>query len=126
MVGRSKDLIIRGGENIFPKELEEYLMQHPNISDVQVIGVADEKMGEEVCAWIKFKDQDKTTSEDLLAFMRGKIAHYKVPRYVRFVQSFPLTVTGKVKKNEMRHITNELLKTDSHDIIELRAPKKKE
>lgn len=113
-------MIIRGGENIFPKEIEEYLMQHPNITDVQVIGVNDELMGEELCAWIKFKDEHKASLDELHGHMKGKIAHYKIPRYVRFVQGFPLTVTGKVKKNEMRHITNELLKQANHDIKELR------
>ena len=103
-------MVIRGGENIYPMEIEEYFMKHPNISDIQVIGVSDDFMGEELCAWVKLKDQSKTTVSDLIEYCKGKIAHFKIPRYIRFVTEFPLTVTGKVKKNEMRHITNEMLK----------------
>ena len=125
IIGRSKDLIIRGGENIYPKELEEYFMKHPNISDVQVVGVNDEFMGEELCAWVKLKDPEQTSPLDLHTYCQGKIAHYKIPRYVRFVTEFPLTVTGKPKKNEMRHISNELLKQPHHDILELKPKKAK-
>ncbi|CDW82735.1 amp-binding domain protein [Stylonychia lemnae] len=124
IIGRSKDMIIRGGENIYPKELEEYFMKHPNVYDIQVIGVNDEFMGEEVCAWIKFKQEDKTTVQDLLDYCQGQISHYKIPRYVRFVKEFPLTVTGKVKKNDMRHLTNELLRQPQNDIQEMKAKKK--
>jgi fatty-acyl-CoA synthase len=102
IVGRIKDLVIRGGENVYPREVEEYLYTHPAISDVQVFGVADPKFGEEVCAWIRLRDGAVLTEEGLRQFCRGRIAHYKTPRHVRFVESFPMTVTGKVQKYLMR------------------------
>ncbi len=101
-VGRIKDMVIRGGENLYPREIEEYLYRHPAIRDVQIFGVADPKYGEELCAWVILHDGRTMTDEDLRAFCRGQIAHQKIPRYVRFVREFPLTVTGKVKKFEMR------------------------
>jgi fatty-acyl-CoA synthase len=109
IVGRSKDMIIRGGENIFPAEVEAYLMKMPGVMDVQVIGVPDEKMGEEVCAWIRPKGAD-ISAEQVQAFCKGQIAHYKVPRYVLNRHEFPMTVSGKVKKNEMREETAKLMK----------------
>jgi len=102
IVGRIKDMIIRGGENIYPREIEEFLYTHPAIKDVQVIGVPDPRFGEEVMAWIVLRDGASTTDEEIKAFCRDKIAHYKVPRYIRFVSEFPMTVTGKVQKFAMR------------------------
>ena len=109
IVGRLKDMIIRGGENIYPREIEEFLFTHPKISEVQVIGVPDEKYGEEVMAWIKLKDGQTATEEEIKAYCRGNIAHYKIPRYIRFSESFPMTVTGKIRKIEMRQISVEEL-----------------
>jgi fatty-acyl-CoA synthase len=109
IVGRSKDMLIRGGENVYPREIEEFLYGHPKISDVQVIGVPDEKYGEEVMAWVKLKEGETCSSEDIRDYCKGKIAHYKVPRYVKFVDSFPMTVTGKVRKVEMRQVSTEEL-----------------
>jgi fatty-acyl-CoA synthase len=102
IVGRSKDMIIRGGENVYPREIEEFLFRHPKIADVAVIGVPDTKYGEEVCAWVRLRPGEDATEEDVRAFCRSQIAHYKVPRYVRFVDAFPTTVTGKVQKYVMR------------------------
>jgi fatty-acyl-CoA synthase len=102
IVGRTKDMLIRGGENIFPREIEDFLYTHPAIEQVEVIGVPDDKYGEEVCAWIKLRDGHTTTRDDILAFCKGKIAHFKIPRYVRFVDAFPMTITGKVQKFVMR------------------------
>jgi fatty-acyl-CoA synthase len=105
IVGRLKDMIIRGGENIYPREIEEFLYTHPSISDVQVIGVPDVKYGEEVCAWIRLRDGHAASVEDIREFCRGQIAGYKVPRYVRFTTEFPMTVTGKIQKFRMREIS---------------------
>jgi fatty-acyl-CoA synthase len=91
-------MIIRGGENIYPREVEEFLYRHPKISDVQVFGVPDARLGEELCAWIILRDGATLNEEDLREFCKGQIAHYKVPRYIRFVANFPMTVTGKVQK----------------------------
>ena len=102
IVGRIKDMVIRGGENVYPREVEEFLYTHPAIEDVQVIGVPDEKYGEELCAWVKVRPGAELTEQDVRAFCVGKIAHYKVPRYVHFTQDFPMTVTGKVQKFKMR------------------------
>jgi fatty-acyl-CoA synthase len=102
IVGRIKDMVIRGGENIYPREVEEFLYSHPAIEDVQVIGVPDSKYGEELCAWVKLRPGSELTGEQVRAYCTGKIAHYKVPRYVRFTQEFPMTVTGKVQKFRMR------------------------
>jgi fatty-acyl-CoA synthase len=102
IVGRIKDMIIRGGENIYPREVEEFLYGHPDIADVQVIGVPSEKYGEEVMAWVKLRAGAKPTGEELAAWCRGKIATYKIPRHWKFVDSFPMTVTGKVQKFKMK------------------------
>ena len=103
IVGRIKDLIIRGGENVYPREIEEFLYRHPKISDVQVIGVPDEKYGEEIMACVILRDPgDALTVDEVRAFCQGQLAHYKVPRYVRAVESFPMTISGKVRKVEMR------------------------
>ncbi len=102
IVGRIKDMIIRGGENVYPREIEEFLYTHPAVADVQVIGVPDVRFGEEVMAWITTKDGMSATEDEIKDFCRGKIAHYKVPRYVKFVEEFPMTVTGKIQKFLMR------------------------
>jgi fatty-acyl-CoA synthase len=102
IVGRIKDMVIRGGENVYPREIEEYLYRHPAIQDVQVIGVPDAKYGEELCAWIVLKPDADLTVEAVRDFCQGQIAHYKIPRHVRFVEGFPTTVTGKVQKFAMR------------------------
>ncbi|HEV7690580.1 MAG TPA: AMP-binding protein [Hyphomonadaceae bacterium] len=102
IVGRIKDLVIRGGENVYPREVEEYLFRHPKIEDVQVIGVPDPKYGEELCAWVKLRKDESATREEIIDFCKGQIAHYKIPRYVKFVDAFPMTVTGKIQKFEMR------------------------
>ncbi|MBM3622492.1 MAG: AMP-binding protein [Alphaproteobacteria bacterium] len=98
IVGRLKDMVIRGGENVYPREIEEFLYRHPKVQDVQVVGVPDTRYGEEVCAWIKLRDGESATDEEIRAFCKGQIAHYKIPRYVRFVDAFPMTITGKVQK----------------------------
>ena len=105
IVGRIKDMVIRGGENVYPREVEEFLYGHPAIEDVQVIGVPDEKYGEELCAWVKLRQGGELTADDVRAYCTGKIAHYKVPRYVRFTSEFPMTVTGKVQKFKMREVS---------------------
>jgi fatty-acyl-CoA synthase len=102
IVGRIKDMIIRGGENVYPREIEEFLYRHPAVEDVQVIGVPDEKFGEEIMAWVRLREGHAATAEDLRDYCRGQIAHYKIPRYVKFVDGFPMTVTGKVQKFLMR------------------------
>lgn len=102
IVGRIKDMIIRGGENIYPREIEEFLCSHPAIADAQVIGVPDEKYGEELMAWVQLAPGGELTEDELRDFCRDKIAHFKVPRYIKFVSEFPMTVTGKVRKVEMR------------------------
>jgi fatty-acyl-CoA synthase len=102
IVGRIKDMIIRGGENVYPREIEEFLYTHPKISDVQVIGVPDAKYGEEIMAWVRLREGETASAEELREYCRDKIAHYKIPRYIRFVEDFPTTVTGKVQKFIMR------------------------
>jgi fatty-acyl-CoA synthase len=102
IVGRIKDMVIRGGENIYPREIEEFLYRHPKIQDVQVFGVPDERYGEELCAWIKLRGGDELSADDVREFCRDQIAHYKVPRHIRFVDEFPMTVTGKMQKFIMR------------------------
>jgi fatty-acyl-CoA synthase len=102
IVGRIKDMVIRGGENIYPREIEEFLYKHPKIVDVQVFGVPDAKFGEQLCAWIRVHQGESLTHEEVVSFCTGQIAHYKIPHYVRFVEAFPMTVTGKVQKFIMR------------------------
>jgi fatty-acyl-CoA synthase len=102
IVGRIKDMVIRGGENIYPREVEEFLYTHPEIADVQVIGVPDERYGEELMAWVVVRPDGALTDEALREFCKGQIAHFKIPRYVKFVDAFPMTVTGKVQKFKMR------------------------
>jgi fatty-acyl-CoA synthase len=114
IVGRIKDMVIRGGENIYPREIEEFLYTHPDVDDAQVIGVPDEKYGEEVCAWVQMKPGKRPLDAQALRdFARDKLAHYKIPRYVHVVDGFPMTVTGKVRKVEMRAETVKLLGLDS-------------
>ena len=105
IVGRIKDMVIRGGENVYPREIEEFLYRHPKVQDVQVIGVPDERYGEELCAWIKLRDGEDANADEIKAFCKDQIAHFKVPRYVRFVDEFPMTVTGKIQKFKMRETT---------------------
>jgi fatty-acyl-CoA synthase len=102
IVGRLKDMVIRGGENLYPREIEEFLYRHPAVRDVQVFGVPDIRYGEELCAWIILQPEAELTEEGVKAYCVGEIAHQKIPRYVRFVDSFPMTVTGKVQKFVMR------------------------
>ncbi len=102
IIGRLKDMLIRGGENIYPREIEEFLMRHPKVQSVQVFGVPDHRLGEEVCAFIVLKPGQSASAEEIREFCRGQISHHKVPRYVRFVDEFPLTATGKPQKFVMR------------------------
>ncbi|GAB3545174.1 AMP-binding protein [Noviherbaspirillum agri] len=110
--GRIKDMVIRGGENIYPREIEEFLYRHPAVQDVQVVGVPDRKYGEELCAWIIRRPGEKLDAEGVREFCKGQIAHYKVPRYIRFVDAFPMTITGKVQKFKMREVMKDELKLD--------------
>jgi fatty-acyl-CoA synthase len=109
IVGRIKDLVIRGGENLYPREIEEFLYRHPKIQDVQIFGVADTRYGEELCAWIRVRSGETLTMEEVRAFCDGQIAHNKIPRYVEFVEEFPMTVTGKIQKFVMREAVEERL-----------------
>jgi fatty-acyl-CoA synthase len=102
IVGRIKDMVIRGGENVYPREVEEFLYQHPAVGDVQVVGVPDQRYGEELCAWVRLREGQEATGDELREWCRGKIASFKIPRYWRFVDEFPMTVTGKVQKFKMR------------------------
>ncbi len=109
IVGRIKDMVIRGGENLYPREIEEFFYRHPKVQDVQVFGVADPKYGEELCAWIRVREGETLTEDEVRAFAVGQIAHNKIPRYVQFVSDFPMTVTGKVQKFKMRQTVEERL-----------------
>ena len=109
IVGRSKDMVIRGGENVYPREIEEFLYRHPKVQDVQVVGVPDQRFGEELCAWIVVKPGQQLDEDEVRAFCKGRIAHYKVPRYIRFVAEFPMTVTGKIQKFRIRDAMKEEL-----------------
>jgi fatty-acyl-CoA synthase len=114
IVGRIKDMLIRGGENIFPREIEDFLYTNPKIEQVEVIGVPDPKYGEEVCAWIKLREGQQATADEIRAYCKGKIAHFKIPKVVRFVDSFPMTITGKVQKFVMRdQMAAEMAKTSA-------------
>jgi fatty-acyl-CoA synthase len=105
ITGRLKDMIIRGGENIYPREIEEYLYTHPKIMDVQVFGIPDQKFGEEVCAWIQLKEGETCEVSEITDFCKGQIAHFKIPKFIKFVTEYPMTVTGKIQKFEMRNAT---------------------
>ena len=110
ITGRIKDMVIRGGENVYPREIEEFLYEHPDVLDVQVIGVPDERFGEEIMAWIRLRPgAPELTVDAVRAFCAGRLAHYKIPRYVRIVDGFPMTVSGKVRKVQMRAESIELL-----------------
>ena len=109
IVGRIKDMIIRGGENIYPREVEEFLYTHPDIVDVQVIGVPDQKYGEEMVAWVRLREGASMTRDDLAAYCAGRIAHFKIPRHIHVTDEFPMTVTGKIQKYRMREVSIGLL-----------------
>ena len=113
IVGRVKDMLIRGGENIYPREIEEFLYTHPKVEEVEIIGVPDPKYGEEVCAWIKLHEGEQATADEIRDFCKDHIAHFKIPKYIKFVQAFPMTVTGKVQKFVMRERMKEELATTS-------------
>jgi fatty-acyl-CoA synthase len=102
VTGRAKDMIIRGGENIYPREIEEFLYTHPKIAEVHITGLPDERLGETVLAWIKLKAGESMTPEDVKAFCQGRIAHFKIPGTVRFVEAFPTTLSGKIQKYKIR------------------------
>jgi fatty-acyl-CoA synthase len=102
LTGRAKDVIIRGGENVYPRELEEFLYTHPKVAEVQVVGIPDERLGELVVAWIRLKPTEHATEGEIRNFCQGKIAYFKIPQFVRFVDQFPMTVTGKIQKYRIR------------------------
>jgi fatty-acyl-CoA synthase len=109
IVGRIKDMVIRGGENVYPREIEEFLYTHERIADVQIVGVPDIKYGEELCAWVRITEGEALTEDDIKDFCKGRLAHFKVPRYVLFVEEFPMTITGKIQKFKMREVSIEQL-----------------
>lgn len=109
IVGRLKEMIIRGGENIFPKEIEDFFNAHPDISETHVIGVPDERMGEELCAFIKICPNSTITADTLKAYCKGKIAHFKIPKYIKFVDDFPKTTSGKIQKFKLKEIYGDKL-----------------
>ncbi|MGH3849019.1 MAG: AMP-binding protein, partial [Pseudonocardiaceae bacterium] len=118
IVGRLKDMVIRGGENVYPREIEEFLYTHPDIDDAQVIGVPDQKYGEEICAWIRMKPGRRPLDADTIrAFAAGKLAHYKIPRYVHVVDEFPMTITGKVRKVDIREESARLFGAEARDAL---------
>ena len=119
IVGRIKDMIIRGGENVYPREVEEFLYTHPDVVEVQVVGVPDVRYGEEIMAWIQLREGADTTAADIRDFCRGTIAHYKVPRYIKFTDSFPMTITGKIQKFKMRETS--IAELDLEDTAEVRS-----
>ncbi|MFY9843976.1 MAG: hypothetical protein WA718_19300 [Terriglobales bacterium] len=102
LTGRAKDMIIRGGENVYPREVEEFLYTHPKVSEVQVVGIPHERLGEVVLAWIRLKTGESATEDEIREFCEGQIAYFKIPEHIRFVDSFPMTVTGKVQKFKIR------------------------
>jgi fatty-acyl-CoA synthase len=115
IVGRIKDMVIRGGENLYPREIEEFLHTHPDVADVQVVGVPDVKYGEELCAWLQLREgaAEQLDAESVAAFCEGRLARHKIPRYVLVVDEFPMTVTGKVRKVQMRRESVERLGLDA-------------
>ncbi len=111
VTGRIKDMIIRGGENIYPREIEEFLFTHPKVENVQVIGIADTKYGEQVLAAIQLKSTQTATAEELIDFCKGKIARHKIPKYWEFVESYPMTASGKIQKFKMKKMFEDKIKT---------------
>lgn len=109
IVGRIKDMIIRGGENVYPTEIEQLIYKHPKVKDVQVVGVPDERLGEEICAWIQVKENQSISEDEIKSYCKEKLARYKVPKYISIVTEFPLTVTGKVQKYKIQEIATEAL-----------------
>ena len=107
LTGRAKDMIIRGGENVYPREVEEFLYAHPKIAEVQVVGLPDARLGEIVVAWVRLKAGERSSEEEIREFCQGKIAYFKIPQHVRFVEQFPMTVTGKIQKFRIREIETE-------------------
>ena len=107
IVGRNKDMIIRGGENVYPREIEEFIYTHECVADVQVVGIPCKKFGEEIVAWVQLHPGDTVTEEELKEYCKGKIAHFKVPRFIKFVDEFPMTISGKVQKFKMREVSLE-------------------
>jgi len=110
ITGRMKDMIIRGGENVYPREIEEFLYQHPDVLDVQVIGVPDSRLGEEIMAWIILKEDKTTNADDIRTFCKGAISKHKIPKYIEFVNEYPMTASGKIQKFKMKEIAAQLLK----------------
>jgi fatty-acyl-CoA synthase len=108
ITGRAKDMIIRGGENIYPREIENFLYTHPKIAEAQVLGIPDEKLGEAIVAWIRLKTGESAEEEEIRDFCSGKIAHFKIPQHFRFVEQFPMTASGKVQKFRMRQMEIEM------------------
>ena len=104
LTGRAKDMIIRGGENVYPREVEEFLYTHPKVAEVQVVGIPDERLGEVVLAWIRLKPGEPVTEAELRKFCEGQIAYFKIPQHIRFVEEFPMTVTGKIQKFKIREL----------------------
>jgi fatty-acyl-CoA synthase len=114
ITGRIKDMVIRGGENVYPREIEEFLYTHPDVLDAQVVGVPDSQYGEELCAWIRLREgAEPLTAAAVRTFASGKLAHYKIPRYVMVVDEFPMTITGKIRKVEMRARSIDYLQLDA-------------
>jgi fatty-acyl-CoA synthase len=118
IVGRIKDMVIRGGENVYPREIEEFLYTHPDVADAQVIGVPDERYGEELCAWVRLREGAEPDEAALREFCGESLARYKVPRYVMFVDEFPMTITGKVQKFVMREESVRRLGLEAADAIQ--------
>jgi fatty-acyl-CoA synthase len=104
LTGRAKDLIIRGGENVYPREVEEFLYTHPKVAEVQVVGIPHERLGEAVLAWIRLKTGESATEDEVRKFCEGQIAYFKIPQHIRFVDAFPMTVTGKIQKFKIREL----------------------
>jgi fatty-acyl-CoA synthase len=116
--GRSKDMIIRGGENIYPREIEEFLYTHPKVAEVQVTGLPDERLGEVVLAWIRLKTEEHASEEEIRDFCRGRIAHFKIPQCIRFVDGFPTTVSGKIQKFRIREMEFALRQSEQRNAIQ--------
>jgi fatty-acyl-CoA synthase len=118
ITGRARDMIIRGGENIYPREIEEFLYTHPKIADVQVLGLPDAKLGESVLAWVRLKTGETLSEDELRDWCKDKVAHFKIPQRIRFVDSFPMTITGKIQKFKIREMEIERLGLEAAATIE--------